>query len=231
MPKPNKLRPLAIPVLLALAACRPAVADYTEAEAPNQLMVDSAATRFDLHFAPGSDRLYPGEAQRLGYMAATGEIRPSDRVTVAASGSPEAAGRRAAAVSSVLLRYGIVVGARRLASLPRDDAILEIGRYLVTLPPCPNWSKPPAHEFTNTLSSNYGCATASNLGVMAAYPADLVSGRPLGAAAGQPAAAAVNTYLNNKVQLPSANQALPLTSSNQATAGAGAPATAGTAAQ
>jgi hypothetical protein len=45
----------------------------------------------------------------------------------------------------------------------------------------------------------------------------LAGGLPLGAGAGQPAAAAVNRYLNDKVELPTANTALPIAtqSSNQ----------------
>jgi pilus assembly protein CpaD len=95
---------------------------------------------------------------------------------------------------------------------------------LVTLPRCPNWSQPPSHDFTNATSSNFGCATATNLGIMVAKPGDLVAARTLGPAPGQPAAAAVNTYLNNKIQLPSQNTSLPLATSGQAPAGgAGAP--------
>jgi hypothetical protein len=46
--------------------------------------------------------------------------------------------------------------------------------------------------------------------MMVANPTDLASGLPVGATAGQPAAAAVNRYLNDKVELLTANTALPV---------------------
>ena len=223
----KRLHPLAIPLMLLLAACRAAVADYTEAEAPNQLTVDSAASSFEVRFVPYSVRLAAGEAAHLRHMALTGQIKPSDRVTIALSGAGRFAEGRAAVLSRELLLYGIVAQTRPLAAAPPNTARVEIGRYLVTLPPCPNWSKPPANDFTNATSSNLGCATAQNLGLMVASPADLVSPQHLGSAAGQPAAAAVNTYLNNKVQLPTQNQALPLAAATSATPSAGAAAPSG----
>ena len=44
-----------------------------------------------------------------------------------------------------------------------DRATIQSGRYLVTLPACPNFSKQASLDYTNTLSSNYGCADKVNL--------------------------------------------------------------------
>jgi pilus assembly protein CpaD len=190
--------PVALALMLALAACQQA-SEYTESEAPKQLKVDEATIRLDLRFAPGSDRLASGDAARLRAMAATGKLAPVDRVLVSAGGAPQVAAARVAAVSQELLPYGIVASPGALAGIGSNRAVLEAQRYLVTLPPCPNWSKPPAHDFTNTADSNFGCATVSNFGRMVANPADLVAGRPLGLAAGQPAAAAVDRYMLERV--------------------------------
>jgi pilus assembly protein CpaD len=220
----KRLHPLAIPLLLLLAACRAAVAEYSEAEAPKQLTVDSATSTVAVRFVPHSDRLVPGEAVRLQRMAAIGEIAPADRVSLSVAGSGPLTERRSVALRRELLQYGITVDPGSVAPVAPDTALVEIGRYLVTLPRCPNWSQPPAHDFTNATSSNFGCATATNLGMMVAKPGDLVAARTLAPAPGQPAAAAVNTYLNNKIQLPSQNTSLPLATSGQApAAGAGAP--------
>jgi type IV pilus biogenesis protein CpaD/CtpE len=136
---------LAIPAMLALAACRPGAAEYTEAEAPKLLRIDRAA-----------------------------------------------------------------------------------GRYMVTLPDCPNWSQYPASDFTNAKSSNFGCATASNLGLMVANPADLVAGRELAHADGTPAVSAVTRYLTDKVKLPETSSGAgaltaPSSSGGAPAAGAGTP--------
>ncbi len=124
-------------------------------------------------------------------------------------------------LSSEMLPYGITVSPVALAEVPRDSAIIEVGRYLVTLPPCPNWSGPPAAHFSNTRYSNFGCATVSNLGEMVANPNDLATGQPLGLAAGQPAAAAVYRYKTDKVTLPTANSSLPIAAPSTAAPGGG----------
>ena len=193
---------LAIPAILSLTACQPMSAEYTEAEAPKLLQVDRAASQISLAFAAGSDQLAAGESARLERLALAGRIGPGDRVTISPAGDPLLQERRVAAISSELLRYGITAAASPLAAVPRDHAIVIIGRYMVTLPACPNWSQYPASDFTNLKSSNFGCATASNLGLMVANPADLVAARELAPAGATPAVSAVTRYLTDKVKLP-----------------------------
>src|SRR5205823_6405299 len=111
---------------------------------PKLLTIDSAASQLNLAFAAGSDRLTPGASARLQQMVLAGRISPSDRVTIAPSGGPLLQEQRVEAISTELLRYGIVATASPIAGVPRDRAIVMIGRYMVTLPPCPNWSQYPA---------------------------------------------------------------------------------------
>jgi pilus assembly protein CpaD len=195
-----RLRLYPIAIALALAACAPGAAEYTKSEAPNRLQVDGATSELAVAFAPGSARLGASETAHLDRLVANGAIQRGDRVTVAASGAPALADARAAAISSRLLRWGIVADASPIAAVPPNRAIVMVGRYAVTLPACPNWSMPRANDFTNAPPSNFGCATAVNLGLMVASPADLTSGGPLAPAAGKPAAAAVDRYLSDKVQ-------------------------------
>src|SRR6266404_5553812 len=105
---------LAIPALLALAACRPGAAEYTEVEAPKLLRIDSAASQLNLAFAAGSDQLARGESGRLQQLALAGRISPEDRVTVSPSGGPLLQQQRVEAISSELLRYGVVATATPL---------------------------------------------------------------------------------------------------------------------
>jgi len=210
----NTNRSLVAPALLmALAlvvgACAP-VTSYTDAEAPKRLKLDSTTTQLDVRFAPGTAVLAAADAYHLRQVAAAGGISPSDRVTIAAAGGPNLATQRVASVASVLLHYGVLVNAASLADVPPNHAIIEVGRTLVTLPACPNWSKPSSGDFGNQPSSNFGCATETNLGMMVANPSDLASGLPVGPSDGHPAAGAVNRYLNDKVELPGANTALPI---------------------
>jgi pilus assembly protein CpaD len=199
---------LILTLALFVGACAP-VTSYTDAEAPKRLKLDSATTQLNLHFAPGTANLSPADAAHLRDMAATGRIGAADRVVIAAAGTPLLTEERIGAVARVLLNYGVVavVGS---AVAPPNQAVVEVTRTLVTLPPCPNWSKSSNTDFANQPSSNFGCATETNLGMMVANPADLASGLPVGSPAGLPAAAAVNRYLNDKVVLPTANTALPV---------------------
>jgi pilus assembly protein CpaD len=224
-----RLYPIALALLPALGACVPGTAEYTKAEAPSQLRVDGAMRSVALAFAPGSGWLSPGEAAHLDRLVANGSIRAADRVTIAASGPPALADARAAAISGLLLRWGIVAEARPHASVPRNGAIVTVGHDTVSLPPCPNWSQSPASEYTEAFESNWGCAAATNLGLMVAKPADLVNGRSLAAADGMPAANAVNRYLNDRVPGPPSPTASPFAaSSGGGPDSAGSPPSAGT---
>lgn len=200
---------LGLATALLLGACAP-VTSYTDAEAPRNLTTDSATTRVDLHFAPGSAQLSPADAAKLRHLAAAGSIGVADRVTVASSGPPYVVQQRVSSVSATMLPYGIVVSGAQLADVPLNHAVVEVTRTLVTLPPCPNWSKRSQPDYANAPSSNFGCATETNLGLMVANPTDLANARTLGPAAGEPAAAAVQRYLTDKVTpLPSAAGATP----------------------
>ena len=193
---------IALPLLLAVVACRPGVSEYTGAEAPKAVTIDRAESQIPLGFVPGSARLLPRDAARLRQLALAGQIRPTDLVTVSVGGESLLARARSTAVARELLSYGIAATARPLASVPPNRAVVAVGRYMVTLPPCPDWSAPPAADFTNQLSSNFGCATATNLALMAANPADLVAGRPLGPTVGVPAEGAVQRYLTGTENIP-----------------------------
>jgi len=194
-----RLYPIVLPLMLGLAAC---VAEYSKSEAPDTLRVDGANSRRELAFGTGSASLAPGELRKLDGWVLGGNIRPADRVEVAAGGPPGLAEQRAGAISRELLRYGIVTQTLAIDGVPANRAIVSVGRYAVTLPTCPNWSQSQSYDFTNAFTSNYGCATATNLGLMVASPADLVSGRPLTGTAAQPAAGAVQRYLTDRVKPP-----------------------------
>ena len=213
-----RLYPIAVALLLGLAAC---VTEYSKSEAPAALQVDGAQSRVEIAFAGGSDRLSPGETRRLDGLVLAGNIRPADRVAIAAAGPPGLAARRGAAISSELLRYGIVASTQTLDTVPANRAIVAVGRFTVTLPACPNWSQSLSYDFANAFTSNYGCANTTNLGLMVASPADLVSGRTLAPADGQPAVAAVGRYMNDRVKQPPAPTASPFAASTGGEAGGG----------
>src|SRR5438034_7506190 len=189
--KPSRLLAIAF---LALAACRPAATEWTESEASKWIRLDNASVAINVRFAPGSAHLLPADAARLRTMAATGAIQPSDRVAVAVGGGPALAEARRDAISAALLSYGIVTSPSALAGVATNHAVVEVGRYLVTTPACPNWSKAPGADFTNSFPSNWACANQTNLGQMVANPSDLVAGQPLSPPLGPPETHADHLY-------------------------------------
>jgi pilus assembly protein CpaD len=207
---------LALP--LALAACVPGVAEYTKTEAPAELQINGGERVLTVAFAPGSAWLSARQAADIGRLVHNGDLRPADRVDIAAAGGTDLAQQRVAVISRALLRYGIVADKSQLAGVPPNRAYVIIGRYAVTLPPCPNWSQAATStDFTNQTSSNYGCANAINLGMTVANPADLVAGRTLEAANGKPSVSAVNRYLTDQVIPPVIVQVGPITTSSTTT--------------
>jgi pilus assembly protein CpaD len=214
----NHFRLVVLPLTLGLAAC---AAEYSKTEAPTQLRVDGADSRRELAFVGGSAYLTPSELRKLDVWVLSGNIRPADRVTIAAAGPPGLAEQRTAAISRELLRYGIVTQTLALDTVPANRAVVSVGRYAVTLPTCPNWSQSLDYDFTNAFTSNYGCANATNLGLMVASPADLVSGRPFSGPDAQTASNAMQRYLTDRVKNPPAPTAQPFAASADSGGGGG----------
>jgi pilus assembly protein CpaD len=215
-----RFHPVLLPLLLGLAAC---AAEYSKSEAPTALRVDGVQSRQGIAFAAGSAALAPSEVRKINDWVLSGGIRPADRVAIAAGGPPALAAARTSAIARALLRWGIVATPEPLTGVAANRAVVDIGRYAVTLPDCPNWSQSLQWEFTNAYTSNYGCADATNLGLMVASPGDLVSGRQFTGVDAVPAVTAVELYLTDKVKTPPEPTASPFA----APSGGGAPGGAG----
>jgi pilus assembly protein CpaD len=212
--------PVLFPVLLGLAGC---AAEYSKSEAPTDLRVDGAQSRREIAFAAGSATLSPSEIRKINDWVLSGSVRPADHVAIAAGGPAALARARTSAIARALLRWGIVATPEPFADVAANRAVVNIGRYAVTLPDCPNWSESLQWEFTNAYTSNYGCADATNLGLMVASPGDLVRGRQFTGIDAVPAIGAVNLYLADKVKVPPEPTASPFA----APSGGGTPGGAG----
>ena len=172
----------------------------------------------EIAFAAGSAALAPSEIRKINDWVLSGSVRPADRVAIAAGGPPALAQARTSAIAKTLLRWGIVATPAPFTDVAANRAVVDIGRYAVTLPDCPNWSESLSVDFSNALTSNYGCADATNLGLMVASPGDLVRGREFTGIDAVPAIGAINLYLTDKVKTPPEPTASPFS----APAGGGA---------
>ena len=163
----------------------------------------------DVAFKPVAARLELAERRSLDQFLTKIEVTRNDRfVLTAANGVDHGiADQRRDVVNAYLRAKGIrkIAVAPNLAAgtdgaPPRDSVRVRIERYVVVLPPCPDWTKFPGTSFANTVHSNFGCATAVNLGLMVADPADLASGRDLAPVDGVTGAAAVERYYKGETK-------------------------------
>jgi pilus assembly protein CpaD len=214
---------------LALTACAPAAGGphrnlgWMEAGSPKELEVERAEYRHAVYFDTDRAELTGMEQDRL--LAFVASVQPGARDTIRLEGhaderatdlyNVDLASRRAMRVQDFLHEQGYsnlsVTAGSYGEALPavagsgpeswrenrRVEVVLE--RYLVTLPPCPDWSRESGTDFANLPHSNFGCATQSNLGLMVAEPRDLVRGRTLGPADGIHQAEGIVRYRTGKV--------------------------------
>ncbi|HEY0524861.1 MAG TPA: CpaD family pilus assembly lipoprotein [Stellaceae bacterium] len=176
--------------LVLSSGCAPAVQEWQAVEAPKTLKVDFQRLRHTVAFAPGGATLPPAESARLLAFLADAELDASDRVYLVASPYDRFAEARRTRLAELLARRGYRSESRAAAPggieqaagdrtplAGGDELAVEVERFVVVPPPCPNWSKPSGTDFGNATSSDFGCATATNLGLMVAQPRDLVVGR------------------------------------------------------
>jgi len=206
-------------MLAGVTACSPQTLSATQTEVPKQIKLTYSVISWPVQFEPGTATLSAGQEQALSNFLSTVKTGDGDEVTFEAG--PAAYGTNAALVAErqasvdlvlrSLLMPASVVETRSLlgasgaenearggvagSEVPGADVVVvNVGRYIVSGPSCPDWTKPQADDFSNTPPSNFGCATLTNLARMVANPADLVRGSTEGPADGDYAAQGVAAY-------------------------------------
>ncbi|MFZ0695345.1 MAG: CpaD family pilus assembly lipoprotein [Alphaproteobacteria bacterium] len=200
---------LALGFIGSLAACAPSLqnSQWTEAESPKENKVLFLRETHDVRFDPGKDKLSAAELKGLDAFLAREEANPNDDITIAVARAPDGNGsalsaRRQAAVAAYLGGLHLKAIPDGETSTPADQVTVVIGRYVVTPPQCPDWSKPSDDDPSNTPSSNLGCATETNLGLMIADPRDLVSGKPLAGSDAEYTTNAIQRYRQGTYKMP-----------------------------
>lgn len=190
---------------LALSACDSPIEQWQPVQAPKTNTVEFVRLNHTVRFAPGAAVPAPAETRRLMNFVDDAEMAGGDEIYLDAAPTDRLSQARQASVRRLLSQRGIRTtalpaiagaGGERLAL--GDEVALQVERYVVTPPACPNWSKPPGGDPTNTVGSNFGCATATNLGLMVANPRDLLIGRKPGPADAEPALRAIQNYRSGK---------------------------------
>jgi pilus assembly protein CpaD len=192
-----------IAMTTTMAACGPRTIYWSPAQAPKTNKVDWVSLSHTVHPVKAGNGLSTAERDRLDRFATEVALGYGDQVVIK---TPR---RHRAKTAATLVRY---FRALRLEPTVRvvdgngrrggDTVTVTIGRYVVTAPKCPDWTKPAGADPNNRVGSNFGCANTSNLGLMLADPGDLVRGRPKGAGDGVAASRLVRQYRSGKVAKP-----------------------------
>jgi len=193
-------------VILALlaaavpAACTPTTAQWSDAQSAKQNKVSFVRLAHEVHFASGPS-LSQHEADSLSAFLQRQNVTDSDRVSLIAVEGPQAQ-QQQRAVAAALKRHGV----QPKVALPTEGAAaapgivtVVVARYVVTPPPCPDWSRAGTSDPSNNANPNYGCFDAYNLGLMVADPRDLVAGRDMAPADADAATLSIQRYRDGKV--------------------------------
>jgi pilus assembly protein CpaD len=191
--------------LVALGGCTPYTEEYSPSQSPKRNTVTWVETQHAVPFADGSAVLSAADRATLERFLARQVRGESVRVTVAAAdGGGTLAVRRETALVDYLRGRGLDARVGPLAGqgASRSTVTVAVGRFVVTPPACPDWSKTAAGDSGNTSNSNFGCATATNLGMMVADPGHLVRGVTMGPGDGEMLAKGVSNYRRGAYEPP-----------------------------
>jgi pilus assembly protein CpaD len=198
---------IGVACLVALAACAvPGARQWQpiagEAEKTNK--VELTRLSHTVRFAAGASTLTPAETTSLLGFLDEADILYGDQLSLGMPADDALSQRRAAAIRRLLAKRGVLVtvspAAMPVGAGPASGNAMtvQLERYVVTPPSCPNWSKPTGGDPDNTVFSNFGCATATNLGLMVAQPRDLLVGRQPGPPDADPELHAIQNYRAGK---------------------------------
>lgn len=174
-PMTNKLSPaIALGLGLALAGCG-ATMENRSLYSVHQPIVERSNYALDVATTPGG--LPVAEQQRvIGWFDAM-DLRYGDRVSL---DDPSASPAVRDAVQELAGRRGVLLA----DGAPVTEGYVQPGQARIVLtrssagvPGCPDWSQKSELNYSNGVSSNYGCAVNSNLAAMVANPEDLITGQ------------------------------------------------------
>ncbi|TGX54025.1 pilus assembly protein CpaD [Sphingomonas gei] len=163
------------PLLLAPALLLSACGTYNGGvESVYQPVVERNDYVFDVQTAGYA--LAPGEGERLaGWLASMG-LRYGDKLSID-DGGAGSAGR--AEIAAQANEYGIMLSDQApvtVGQIAPGTVRVVVTRMSASVPNCPDYSRVYTPDWSQSTSSNYGCATNTNLAAMVADPADLVRG-------------------------------------------------------
>lgn len=186
---------------MLLSGCLNTTTEWTGAAAEKRSTVEMVRLTHDVTVSDmGADSgLSPQAAAELDTFIKSVNFGYGDRLIVDAGG--RATGGQA--VGNHLTKQGLNVSPLATplgAELTEGVVRVAVERYVVTLPPCPDWRQPSWPNRNNAPTSNMGCANAAALGMMVANPRDLLEGQEFAGPDGGQSADAITRYHQDKVK-------------------------------
>lgn len=205
--------------LFALTGCAERTSYWSPSLSPKKNRVSWAEYHHRVNFASASTTLDKAEKEALGRFLRRVGRGEGVRVMLdtGAANQSSLTRQRETSLARHLIDKGYSVSRVKSAHPYRgaNSVRVTVGRYVVTLPSCPDWSKESMGDTANRVTSNWGCANETNLGLMVANPERLIRGGDLGPADGEAVAAGVKAYREGT------NEELKTTSARDAVGGGG----------
>ena len=198
--------------LASLSACSDRSAHWSPVQAPKKNQVSWAEYHHPVIFKNTSAKLEKTEKVSLSrFLARVARGEGVSVMLATRTASPSSiTQRREASLASHLMEHGYSVSrtkAKRGDSAHLNSIRLTVGRYIVTPPTCPDWSKDSSGDPFNRVTSNFRCASVSNLGLMVANPEALIRGTQTGPADGEAVTLGISNYRKGEVETPDATSA------------------------
>lgn len=183
---------LAVSLGLALTGCG-GMPSNTSLYSMKQPVVER--TNFTLDVNTTTSGLPISEQQRLNGWFETMNLQYGDRVAIE---NPSQNPAVTSAVRDLAARYGLIISDTAPVTsgfIQPGQARVVVTRSTASVPGCPDWSATSDMNYTNGLSTNYGCAVNSNIAAMVADPQDLLEGKKgSGETLINPSNKAISTY-------------------------------------
>ncbi len=160
---------------------------------PNPIRISRTQLAHDVDFVPGAITADDVQMTKVYGFLAANRAGPADDVLVEyGRGAFEA--QRGERLTLGLDQVGLHANPVENDAVVGDVVRIVVQRYLAIAPDCPDWSQPPAPDFNNLTSHNFGCADQSNLAAQVANPRDLAQGQDLAPQKGDAATRPVTAY-------------------------------------
>jgi pilus assembly protein CpaD len=195
--------------LVFLTACADRTTYWSPSISPKKNKVSWAEYHHPVNFSNTSTQMNKTEKKALSRFL--GRVGRGHGVSVMlATGSSTLAKRRETSLARHLIGRGYSVSripARKSHSVRANSVRVTVGRYIVTPPACPDWSKEATGDPANRSTSNFRCATETNLGLMVANPEALIRGTQIGPADGEAITVGIESYRKGEIEKPAATSA------------------------